>query len=369
MLPQRKPSRSWPRRALAALGATAGLLGCSHQVGPGTVPVARMAYNEAVVRSWDEQLLLNLVRMRYRDTPLFVDVGSITTQFTLGGDATADLGFSDDGTTTRLAGIGLELDYEEKPTITYKPLQGEDFVTRLLGPITPSTLVLLSRSGWSIETLLICCVQEINGLRNAVAAAGPTPDYVPEFEAFHRLASRLRELQRLDLLRVEEDREGKVLLQLPEDPPPSVAAAVEEVRRLLGVPRNVTELYAVAFRKGRGENELAVSGRSLLAVLFFLSQGVDAPEEDAAAGLVTTTRNPDGSVFDWGRVTNRLLQVRVSGKPPAAAAVSIPYRGHWFWVADDDLTSKSTLSLISFLFSLKAGSQEAKEPLLTLGVN
>lgn len=58
----------------AALAAT----GCRAPLGPKTIPPARLNYNEAISRSWDEQLLLNLVRLRYRDNPLFVDVTSVS---------------------------------------------------------------------------------------------------------------------------------------------------------------------------------------------------------------------------------------------------------------------------------------------------
>jgi hypothetical protein len=58
----------------------------------------------------------------------------------------------------------------------------------------------------------------------------------------------------------------------------------------------------------------------------------------------------------------------VSSDEPKDAAVKIPYRGHWFWIADNDLSSKTTFNLLTYLFSLKAGSQDLRQPLLTLGV-
>ena len=55
---------------ICVIVCTALALGCN-AIGPRTIPGARINYNEAIARSWDEQLLLNLVRLRYRDTPLF----------------------------------------------------------------------------------------------------------------------------------------------------------------------------------------------------------------------------------------------------------------------------------------------------------
>ena len=42
------------------------------------------------------------------------------------------------------------------------------------------------------------------------------------------------------------------------------------------------------------------------------------------------------------------------------------YRGKWFYIADDDLTSQSTFSLLSQLFSLQAGQVKMAVPLLMI---
>ena len=40
-------------------------------------------YNHAIARTLDEQFLLNLVRLKYRDNPFFLEVSSVTTQQTV----------------------------------------------------------------------------------------------------------------------------------------------------------------------------------------------------------------------------------------------------------------------------------------------
>jgi hypothetical protein len=44
----------------------------------------------------------------------------------------------------------------------------------------------------------------------------------------------------------------------------------------------------------------------------------------------------------------------------------VRYRGHWFWVDDADLESKSTFGLLSNLFSLQSAQSRAAGPLLTV---
>ena len=65
------------RRALIAVGMA--LAGCS-SLAPETLRGERADLNVALQWTSDEQLLLNLVRLRYRDTPAFLEVSSISTQ-------------------------------------------------------------------------------------------------------------------------------------------------------------------------------------------------------------------------------------------------------------------------------------------------
>lgn len=346
---------------LAALLAA----GCA-QFGPHALEPARANYAQALGRSSAEQLLLNLVRLRYRDNPVFLEVGSVVTHYSLlrGASAGAKIATAD----TREGTLGATLSLSEDPTITYSPLQGEEFVKRLLTPIDPSVVVYLSQSGWSLEQLLMCCVQKANALRNATSAAGPTPDYVPDFSEFRALAHALRQLQVAGLLDIECADGKHMQLHLRPAELPELEHARNEVIRLLDLDPQA-EVYTVlpALNRQR-RDEIAFTGRSLLGTMYFLSQAVVVPPEDERAGLVTVTRRQGGERFDWNDLLGRLIAIRHAPAEPTNAAVRVSYRGGWFFIADDDLNSKSTFSLLTLLYSLKAGTKDAREPLLTLGV-
>ena len=378
------------RRLLAALCLLALTAGCN-AVGPRAVRTARLGYNEAAVRTWNEQMLLNLVRLRYRDTPYFLEVTSVSTQYNLeaGVSAGATLGAGEADVDTSAGGV-----WTESPTITYSPLAGEQFVRQVLSPVSLEALFLLPQSGWSIERVLRCCVQRLNGLPNAPRAAGPTPDTEPEFRDFLTAARLLRELQVAGLLEMgvrpapaseaaarcrwwplceepeAEEEPPEFILRLSTKAAP---AGVEDGRRelagLLAI-EGLEEGRETLFTVGTLDPDpgvLAIYPRSLMGAMFYLSQGVQPPPEHARRGWVTVTRRRQGDgEFDWGELTGGLFTVRSQADRPADAFIAVRYRGHWFYIADDDLESKTTFGLLTQLFSLHAGSAQGGSPLLTL---
>lgn len=362
------PLRLRARGLAAAVALVSSLAGCASSLGPRTVAPARFDYNQALSASWNEQMLLNLVRLRYRDTPVFLEVGAVLAQYSMTGAGSAAVNISGAGEDGNLYGIGGAVEYNESPTITYTPLQGEDFVRRLLTPISPATVLLLSQSGWSIERLMLCCVNRLNDLPNAPAAAGPTPDYTPAFEDFQRLARLLRELQVAGYFnfRIETgDGEDRFLVEIVPADDPVVDAKAAEVAEILGVERG-QGAYRLVDEGAAATGDLVMTGRSLVGVFFYLSQAVAVPGAHLEAGWVTRTRRPDGTDFDWNELTGRLFRVETSPERPADAFVAVPYRGHWFYIPDSDLDSKTTFGLLTLLFSLQASGGDGVSPLLTV---
>lgn len=360
------PSRSIPRLGLLLLAIL--LLTSCINLGPRSLEAGRTDYNRVLHDTADQQLLENLVRLRYRDRPYFLEIASVTTQFSYGSRVMPitlfrGLGIDDEVLTE------IEGSYEESPTIAYVPLQGEDFARRILAPVPLESVVLLANSGWSLERLLRVCVERLNDVPNAVSASGPTPDRAPRFREFLEVARAVRELQVHDRIALGAAPGGPagtfaVVLREGAEGTPGYGTLAER----LGLDRARSEYGVRSGLGATGDGVLDVQTRSVSGILHLLSHGVDIPEAHAAKGWVTETRDEDGRPFDWGELTDGLLVVRSSREKPQDAAVRIRYRDHWFWIADADLNSKSTFSLLSQLFALQAGAGSGSAPVLTLPV-
>jgi hypothetical protein len=372
LAPSGPPGRA--ARATTLLGAglslLASLAACATNAGPRTIPGARFDYNERLSQSTNDQVLLNLVRLRYRDTPYFLEVGSVLVQYQITGRVAVTGSTAPAASPSATAGLEYDREVDERPTITYQPLTGDAFARRFLTPISAGTLALLAGSGWSIERVFDCCVDAVNDLTNVPSAAGPTPTTVSVDPRFHEMAVAFRTLQktgRLEIIRYTDGDSVSAmrLLAGPGDTSSVVAAASARLRELLNVDGE-HDLYVLGASGSRSSAQIRVRQRSLLGAMFFLSQAVDVPESDVAAGLVPKSVMTDGSPVDWGKITGEIFRVRVSESRPERSFVSVRYRGHWFYIDDADLESKTTFDLLTHLVSLQSVPPRGSSPLVTV---
>lgn len=347
---------------LVAVLTAGGLSGC-RSLGPEAIRATRTDYNQAMRQTEDEQLLLNLVRLRYRDSPLFLEVGALNTQFTFSGSVESSTALGDGDDVFSLGGRVLA---EEKPTVTYSLLSGENFVERMLADVPLETLFLLESSGWSSERIFRTCVQRMNGLRNAPEASGPTPSRVPVFEEFVNATDLLRNLELADMMYA--GRIGADGLTLQFHPDAQSMPEYLQLMQALELEPGARSYAVLRAHQTSGSNSIYLFTRSFMGILYFLSHAVDVPADDVQRGFVTLTLDADGEPFDWTRVTQGLLRIRSSNKRPRHAAVSVSYRGSWFYIDDADLDSKSTFLMLGQIFSLQAGNARMAMPMLTLPV-
>jgi hypothetical protein len=105
-------------------------------------------------------------------------------------------------------------------------------------------------------------------------------------------------------------------------------------------------------------DEIVLNNRSVMEVLRLASAYVDVPAGDLSAGIVRNRVAPDAK---W-------LQIRNSATEPERAWLKIKRSGSWFYIADDDVNSRVSFTLLSALFASAVGEVPGAKPLLTLPV-
>ena len=368
-----------PNHSLRAV-VTSGLLAlfasaCATGLGPRALRTERPDYNQQIVRSADGEMLLNLVRLHYNDSPLFLELGAVVAQYGFDASLSAT---GEVGSGVGQANVGTGLAYSESPTITYTPLKGEDFAERMLTPVSLDSLMLFVQTGWSAERLFLMIVQRVNELFNAPTATGPTPMRPPDYEAFADFAKRFHRLYEAKLVGLnwemkqrETDapgRDPRFWIRAPADPRSPLAADVAAVRRYLNLEPGREEFELTAFPFRRHPSQVGIRCRSLLAMLYFLAEAVESPPEHIEAGLVAVTRDEFGQPFDWSKVMRDIMTIHAQRDRPDQAFVAVRHRGWWFYVADDDQSSKATFGLLNLLFSLQSATGAGRSPVLTLPV-
>lgn len=331
------------------------LAGCAG-IGPQTLRGDRMGYVAALSDSWKQQMLLNLLKVRYGDLPVFLDVTSIINSYSVEQDVriAAQAAPVNRGDTFFGAAGGSR--YSDHPTITYVPLMGDKFARGIMSPIPVPAVLLLLQSGYPADLVLRLCVHAANGLGNARGGVSPRP----ADPGFEELLALLRAEQVAGNLGFEARAEGGrtrnlLLLRAPADA--DTRARQARIRALLGLPEEPREFEVGHGSFPAGSTQLAIVSRSMLQVMIDASLHIETPGNDVAEGRVTA-RAPGAS--------DAPMRVRVSSAPPDDAFVAVAYRGHWFWISDREYASKSAFSFLMLLFSLTETAPSQGAPLVTV---
>jgi hypothetical protein len=148
-----------------ALTVVLVLAGCS-SIGPPTIKRDRVDYSSAMANSWKELQLLNIVKYRYFDTPVFLDVPSVISQQEIQTRLQATSQFFD-AQLKNVAGtqdfynIEAQGRYYDRPTISYTPITGQPLVDLLLRPIPPATVFAMLDAGYPADFIMDRTVKSI----------------------------------------------------------------------------------------------------------------------------------------------------------------------------------------------------------------
>jgi hypothetical protein len=356
------------RQTLAAVVLTLLLVGCS-SIGPATVPHDRIDYGSSIGNSWKEQTLLNIVKLRYADMPIFLEVAqviagyqlqsAVTGSFTL-GNFTASL--IDRLTATGGATAGST--YTDRPTVVYQPLTGVDFLKRLMTPVPPSSVLFMLQSGYAADRIMPIMLDSINGINNESNRLRRSAD-----QRFTRLVELIREGQLAGAIQIRVERpkdgaESSVLIFGPSKDP-MLAAKGTEIKSILGINPDLRELK-VNYGGYSGRNdEIDMLTRSMLQIMLEFAAVVQVPEADVAQGRTT----PGLVEASDAALSGPPLRVMVTDTAPQDAFVATQYNRRWYWIADTDIQSKYTFGIIMLLFSIADTGVRGSAPVVTIPAN
>lgn len=350
------------RPILALLAVAAG--GACTQLGPRSVVADRFDYSSSIADSWKRQTLLNIVKMRYMDLPVFVDVASIVAGYSLetsgsvGGQLSTPEAVQGDSLL-----LGAAARYTDRPTVTYVPMTGEKFMRGLLAPIDPKNIFFMLQAGYAADFVLALSVESLNGLRNRTTVAGSLRDADP---AFLRALELLRELQAAGAfgMRVEEakNKQSTTVLFLERDNlPAGLQAKSAELRRLLSLPEQQSD-FILRYSPLRAKpGELAVSSRSMLQIMGAFATYIDVPQEHVRDQSALPAVEENAMQASQSRI-----RIHSGARCPDSAYASVKYRGHWFWVEEGDWQTKRALTAVMYFFTLAETGNPDRLPMVTI---
>jgi hypothetical protein len=350
-------------RLFSALVCLLLLSGCA-SIGPRSVSTDSFDYTRELADSWKQRMLINMVRLRYGDTPIFLDVASVINQYSLETRGQASVEWQTPLIeNANTLGFGGSATFTDRPTITYIPLSGEKFARSLMRPLPPSAVLGMIEAGYPVDVVLRVCVDSINGVRNRFD--GPLRNQAASPE-FYELLERLRRIQSAGSISMRVQRSADketTVFALKDD----AAAALSEdsifVRKALGLNPAEEEFRVVYASKAKDSNELAILTRSILQIMNNLASNIEVPDAHVADSRVKKTSS---EITAAGTTLAPLIRIQSSATRPDNAFVAVPYESHWFWIDNRDLQSKGIFSFMMFLFSLTETGGKEGAPVVTI---
>ena len=350
--------------------------GCQH-IGPNSIVHDRLAYNKAILTSWEQQTLLNIVRVRYDDLVSFVDVGPITQTHALMGTTGASFGSSifpwNTIMNTLMPGLSGSRATTDSPVITYTPLTGAEFTRNLNAPLKPSEICNLIESGYRADAFLNLTLLSINDIPNADPNVYPNnPDARSRFRDFTYLTKAIEcaahahsgdlsfyvkpgtdgDGAKAFMIIADKDSETRCAEGYPDEP-------VANIRRLLHLKSAAKQFEIVAGSRPTTDTEIAVRTRSAIAAIRWLSHYVPRPEAHKEHAtplkLCDEQHNPPLDV-----------QATLEKPKPQDAFAAVQYKDYWFWICQNDRNSKFSLIYLRTLLALADTAAKPSPPVLTI---
>ena len=385
-------------------------------------------YSDAISRTSDGQMLGNLVRIRYYESPVFLQVASVTAGFSLSGNAGASATINESAADN--LGLSVGGSVSENPTISFSMPESEKYYGRLLAPLSTKQITSLVLAGFDSELVFRTAVRGINGLTNLSVDFEDSSEEPVKHRQFREALGLIKKLRAEGVVDMElggkqTDWSSPVKINAKSDisqvlllgavsyamsndaeivgypdgswqthryeknmalrfsPDSDNSPDAQRLKKLLGLQEDrynfaIVEAELVNAEKPRGVlgqspgaldpsviwAEIGLRGRSMLEIMQVASKEVHAPEEDIRLGTTTADR-PQDLLSATG--ASDWLAIHSSDTEPSSK-LRIQHNGHWFYIDDSDIRSRKTFAMLNALFAVVGGTVPGAAPVMTIPV-
>jgi hypothetical protein len=336
-------------------------------VGPRSIGTGRAGYNEVINKTQDEQMLLSMVKSRYGETASLLAVSGVAANVRFSTHAGIQAGFGPgDNYKGNLVPFSGGLAYEENPTITYVPVQGEQYLRQVLSPVSLDVLILFIRNEVYSAQPLVLLANRINDIRNPDFLDSPSDEPDPRFQRFIELFMELKHAG--VLLLVTDPRKEAPYDVLITGYAPTYSEKVKEYLALLGLPMPTdtsTDIILPIYPgvEGRDLGGIAISTRSTFDLIQILKAAIEIPQEHVDTGLAVP--------FPPTGLAGKNIRIHTSKDKPKQAVIAVKHRGYWFYIDDTDMHTKLYYRMVRTLWSISIASatDHKAAPVLTIPVS
>jgi hypothetical protein len=348
---------------LLVLAAAFLVVGCG-TVGTQSIERDRLGYVNALGESWKEQTLLNIVKLRYMDTPVFLDVSSLISSYEVARQLSLTANVFPNASVGNNQGLGASGTFTDKPTISYTPITGERYMNSLIRPIPPQAIFAMIEAGHPADFLLRATVRAINGVYNYSVSQDRARPEDPRFSEILRAMRAIQQAGALSVRVQKDEHRESTFVGLHFGVSKDADESIRFLKDTLGISPDKDEPLLVFGALRRDSGQIAVLTRSVQEILTELSSGVEVPPSDAAEGRAVPMLLPRNPAPGAARYPP--MRVKSADERPSDAFAAVQYRGRWFWIDDRDLESKRMIMFLTVFSSLAETGTAPQVPLITI---
>ena len=341
-------------------------------VSPAAMHRAVLEYDWTVNRIETELLLLNIARTRYHEPIHFTAVSNIAATFDFRVN-TGLMGLLAGSPGADSLSLTLGSSAAENPTVTIIPIQGKEFTTRLLTPITEETIFFLAQQGID-PAILFRLVSRGIILESEVLSNQPLRP--KEYRKFRKRVMHLSWLQSerhlfigpLQFTDGGQQKTGRIVITNYD---PNTLSNNERLTLQRHAERFPRHHLLVDIRTDHPGGDFPMFGqiklRSFKAILEFIGRGItEAPEFHV---------DPDPRTGSVAVNPAKTLTIQESGAQPEGAIVSAQKRGLWYYIDQESAAGPSfdrwnheAFDLLSQLYHLTV-TDVSKLPSLPIAIS